>query len=348
MDEDKERLREKGRGSTGNLEAWRKREREGEEDSAEGSEKWVFQRSKKVIRSPDKGGKEKEQELERGGMEGLKKDLMTGLREIGEEIKKKIEEEIERKMGEELIGRIDKLREEIREEMREREKRWEEEKVEVEKRIKNLEEKVSTIGVEEEKRREEVEGGKEDRESEMGQRIKMLERKWERAEREEKMQNIIVKGIDTEKGNIKDSIEKLLEEIGVEVEIKNTRKVGGTKVRGKGMVVVTLDNREQRRKVMEKKKKLKGRMERIEDDLTWEERKIKWKLREIAREEGKKGKRVWIERNSLRIEGKWWNWDEKEEDLKDEKGEWWREGRGTIEELKAAGEEKGGGERVKR
>lgn len=37
-----------------------------------------------------------------------------------------------------------------------------------------------------------------------------------------------------------------------------------------------------------KKRNLKGRKERIEDDLTWKERKMKWKIEEIEKEENRK------------------------------------------------------------
>lgn len=43
---------------------------------------------------------------------------------------------------------------------------------------------------------------------------------------------------------------------------------------------------------MEKKKKLKGRKERIIEDWTWKERKIWWKLEEVARREMGKGRKV--------------------------------------------------------
>lgn len=39
-----------------------------------------------------------------------------------------------------------------------------------------------------------------------------------------------------------------------------------------------------------KKRNLKGRKERIEDDLTWKERKMKWKVEEIEKEENRKRK----------------------------------------------------------
>lgn len=42
---------------------------------------------------------------------------------------------------------------------------------------------------------------------------------------------------------------------------------------------------EQRREVMEKKRRLRGRKKRIVDDLTWKKRKMRWKLENIARME---------------------------------------------------------------
>lgn len=39
-----------------------------------------------------------------------------------------------------------------------------------------------------------------------------------------------------------------------------------------------------------KKRNLKRRKERIEDDLTWKEKKMKWKIEVIEKEENKKRK----------------------------------------------------------
>ena len=72
---------------------------------------------------------------------------------------------------------------------------------------------------------------------------------------------------------------------------------------------------------MERKKGLRGKQTRIEDDLTWEERKMKWKISEIAVEERKKGNRVWTSYGRIRINEVWWKWDEEEGVLKNWKGE---------------------------
>lgn len=86
------------------------------------------------------------------------------------------------------------------------------------------------------------------------------------------------------------------------------------------MIVVKLGNEGQRREVLEKKRSLRGRRERIMEDRTWKERKMKWRIEEIARKEERKGRRVWVEYERIKIDEQWWSWDEEEEILKDERG----------------------------
>lgn len=53
-------------------------------------------------------------------------------------------------------------------------------------------------------------------------------------------------------------------------------------------------------------------------NLTWNERKTRWRLRQIALKKEVKGRRVWIGKEELKIDGKWWRWDEVKEELSDE------------------------------
>jgi hypothetical protein len=48
----------------------------------------------------------------------------------------------------------------------------------------------------------------------------------------------------------------------------------------------------------------------IDDDLTNEERETQKKLRELAREERDRGKRVKIQYRKIQINGDWFRWDE--------------------------------------
>ena len=70
---------------------------------------------------------------------------------------------------------------------------------------------------------------------------------------------------------------------------------------------------------VKKKRNLRGRKKRIEEDLTWKERQTRWRLRRIARLE-EEGNRVWVRQERIRIGEKWWSWDEEKKDLRDDKG----------------------------
>lgn len=87
------------------------------------------------------------------------------------------------------------------------------------------------------------------------------------------------------------------------------------------MVLIELKEDQKWEEVMEKKKRLKGRKkkERIGEDLTWTERKMRWKLGEIAKMEGRRGERTWIENRRIKIGDKRWRWDEEKKVLKDER-----------------------------
>jgi len=58
------------------------------------------------------------------------------------------------------------------------------------------------------------------------------------------------------------------------------------------MLLIKLENEDQKRKIMRKKKNLKGRKKRIWEDLTWKEKKIRYRLGKIAKREMAERKRV--------------------------------------------------------
>lgn len=47
---------------------------------------------------------------------------------------------------------------------------------------------------------------------------------------------------------------------------------------------------------------------------------MRWKLEETAREEMRRGRKVWVEYGVIRIDEQWWKWDEAEEVLVDRRG----------------------------
>lgn len=82
-------------------------------------------------------------------------------------------------------------------------------------------------------------------------------------EREKRRKNIIIKEIKVKEGNRKKAVEEVLIDIRVEARIEEVRKLGGNEERGTEMIWVKLENEEQRREILGKKRNLKGRRERI-------------------------------------------------------------------------------------
>lgn len=155
------------------------------------------------------------------------------------------------------------------------------------------------LGKLERKEREGEEGRKtrgEKDNREMEDRMREIEGKLEKKEREGRRKNIIIKGLEERKGKRRKAVEEVLRKIGVEIEMGEIKRIGGDREKGREMVMVKLGNEEQKREVMGKKNRLKGRKEKILEDWTWKERRMRWRLEEIAKNEENKGKsldRVW-------------------------------------------------------
>jgi len=161
----------------------------------------------------------------------------------------------------------------------------------------------------------------------------------EKREREERKKNLIVRGLEVKEEKRIEAVEELMNRIGVELKVREVWKITGEKEKGREMVGIKVEEGEKRREILEKKKKLRGRKKRIMEDWTWKDRKMRWKLEEIARIEEGKGRKVWIGYGKIRIEDKWWRWDEDEEVLKDGKGNKIKEGKGEEEREKKEKEE---------
>lgn len=50
----------------------------------------------------------------------------------------------------------------------------------------------------------------------------------------------------------------------------------------------------------------------INEDLTMEERRRRWRIMETARRERARGKRVEVSNRKLRVEGRRWSWSKEE------------------------------------
>jgi hypothetical protein len=102
-------------------------------------------------------------------------------------------------------------------------------------------------------------------------------------------------------GNIERGVEEWLErEIGVKVNVKEAFKINKDK-----MMLAKIESWEQKNIMLSKSKlkEKKGERMYIDDDLTKEERETQKKLRELAREERDRGKRVKIGYRKIQING---------------------------------------------
>ncbi|KYN24368.1 hypothetical protein ALC57_04030 [Trachymyrmex cornetzi] len=123
------------RGSTGDLEKFLKRKRNGEGVVEGGGKLEEIFRSKKTIRSPVKMEEE-------GGMKELLKEMRDELREGLMGVRKEIREAVEgqRQMMRKELGRL-------REKLREREEKWKREKREMMDRLKALEGELGKLTI---------------------------------------------------------------------------------------------------------------------------------------------------------------------------------------------------------
>lgn len=105
----------------------------------------------------------------------------------------------------------------------------------------------------------------------------------ERKEREDRRKNIVIRGIKSERGEIerKREREKIIREIGVEVEIEEVMGIGAGREGEIGMTVVRIKKLEQKREIMKNRRKVAEKGVRIEENLTWKERKMRWRIKTI-------------------------------------------------------------------
>src|SRR5436190_15294695 len=108
------------------------------------------------------------------------------------------------------------------------------------------------------------------------EKVMNFEREKERREKAERKTNIVVRRVKAEESKEKEEVEKVIEKIGVKVRIEGVRKIKAYKEEYGGVWIVRLANEEEKRKVLEEKRKLRGEKIWITEDLTWGERKMKF------------------------------------------------------------------------
>ena len=123
-----------------------------------------------------------------------------------------------------------------------------------------------------------------------------LQKYVERQEKKDRKNNIAIRGMKVEEIVTRSVVENFVEEV--------------LKERSKEVIVVELQNREEKAKIWKNKYKLKGSNIFMDDDLTKEERIRQSEIRRAARIERGKGHEVTVGYNRIQIDGKWLTWSE--------------------------------------
>ncbi|XP_029054735.2 vicilin-like seed storage protein At2g18540 [Osmia bicornis bicornis] len=163
-----------------------------------------------------------------------------------------------------------------------------------------------TLGEEEENEKEAEGKNREDwRES--------WETKIEMEKKERRKRSLVWKGVggkDAEERSRRVNIMSQIE-LGKKVMIKKQTELTGEG--GRKLILMELEEEEDRNVLLGKKNDIWEKWRAvIEEDLSSEERKQKWRIKEKAREERFKGKRVEYNNRRIWIEGTEWRWAEKE------------------------------------
>jgi len=140
-------------------------------------------------------------------------------------------------------------------------------------------------------------------------------------EREERRNNVIVRGVRIPKEIEKDKKEMrewamslIKEKIGVDCKVIGCRESGT-------VLVIKLENEEMKKNIMRNKYKLKGDRIFIENDVSWEERRVQERIVRWAKEQKEKGIEIKIGFGRVRIGNVWRKWAEieKEENERSER-----------------------------
>ena len=112
-------------------------------------------------------------------------------------------------------------------------------------------------------------------------RIKRIEEEQDKAEREKRRRNIVIKGVDWNEGSNEETVKEFIREkirIGAEVERTHMIRVGDKNV----IIVATMKSIEKKIRTMKEKSKLE-KWVYIDDDLARKEREVQQHIRRVAR-----------------------------------------------------------------
>lgn len=151
---------------------------------------------------------------------------------------------------------------------------------------------------------------------ELKAKIKKVEERLERIEKDKRRNNIVLQGLKLEtedRNTLKERVENFLKTaLKVEINTTSVRKLNDK------MCIVELENGNDKQKIMKRKAKLREIKDHeiyINDDLSKMEREIQRKIRNVAKTERARGKRVKIGFQKVVIDDVIWKWEKEKQQL---------------------------------
>ncbi|XP_024876616.1 cilia- and flagella-associated protein 45-like [Temnothorax curvispinosus] len=232
------------------------------------------------------------------------RDMKDMLTQENKEIRRKVQQ-----LKEELYAERERniLREkELEKEIEGKLKDFEKKLLESEQanKIKTIEARLSKI---EEGNQKNIPGTSENTD-ELRKQVKEIKIMMEKKDREERKNNIIIKGLNVgkeRKGLEKEVEEFVKERLGVEAKMERARLVGGGKI-----IQAKIRDQENKRKIMESKSRLGKEEIYIENDRTVKERETQREIVKMAKEQRAQEKEVVVRYWKLKIKDKWYRWNE--------------------------------------
>ena len=138
-----------------------------------------------------------------------------------------------------------------------------------------------------------------------------LQRRFERIEKNEKKNNIIIKGQNFDGQDLKQEVEEFMaKKLEVKVSIKEARKV---EIKKDDYIthhtIVKLHTWENKQNIMKNKNKLINSDIYVDNDLTKNEVEIQKTIRDIAKVEKEKGNQVKVSYQKMKINDRWMYWN---------------------------------------
>lgn len=141
----------------------------------------------------------------------------------------------------------------------------------------------------------------------------------EKKEWEKRKRNIIVRGMEAEEGREETVVKELCKKLEVVVKVEKVRRIRMKGEEKKEILIVKLGKEEEKRDLLRKKRLLKGSNIWIEGFYMKGE-KDEMGAEGVSERGGEEEGEVWVGYNKMRINGEWWFWDEKIEDVKNWRG----------------------------